>query len=258
MSVSIYELEAHCNELLKPQLFKDYCPNGLQVDAAKPVKKIVTGVTANQALIDEAVKLGADLILVHHGYFWPGESEPLTGIKGKRIRTLLQNEISLMAYHLPIDAHPVLGNNRQLADLLGLSVSGGMDASDNPIGNWGVLNPGSEAKTIQQFIDELAVKLDREPQVLANPKDLSKPLSKIAWCTGAAQSMFDKAIALGVDCYLSGEVSEQTAHLAVESGVVYIGAGHHATERYGVKALGEHLQETYDVEVVFVDIDNPV
>lgn len=258
MAVSLTELLDCCNNLLKPTNFKDYCPNGLQVDAGVPVNKLVTGVTASQALIDRAVALQADAILVHHGYFWKGEQDVLTGVKGRRIRTLLQNEVSLLAYHLPLDAHPVLGNNRQLADILGLDVVAGLDDSPNPVGNWGKPQAGSTFSTVLEFASHIEECLGRAPQLLGHAHDFKRPVKKVAWCTGAAQSMIELAAAKQVDCFISGEVSEQTAHLACELGLPYIGAGHHATERYGVKALGEHLADAFDLSVEFVDIDNPV
>lgn len=252
MVISLHELVHYADTLLKAHEFNDYCPNGLQVDAGRNVKKIITGVTASQALIDVAIKEKADVLLVHHGYFWKGEKPELTGIKGQRIRSLMQNGISLVAYHLPLDAHVELGNNVQLAQVLGWQITGGMDKSANPIGLVGNL---AKPTLLEELAGNIGQKLQRTPQFFG---EKNRPIKSVAWCTGAAQSYMDKAIALGVDCFITGEVSEQTYHLAQESGVAFIAAGHHATERYGVKALGEHLAERFSLDVQFVDIDNPV
>lgn len=252
MSISVHELASFTDNLLEIKHFKDYCPNGLQVEASDKIEKIITGVTASQALIEEAIKRKADALLVHHGYFWRGEAEPLVGIKGLRIRRLIENKISLLAYHLPLDAHPVLGNNAQLAKLLGFDIIGGVDAGDRPIALQGKLITPSN---LTQLCETIEVQLARKPQVFGEGNKL---IEKVAWCTGAAQSYFEQAIAAGVDCFITGEVSEQTYHLAQESGVAFIAAGHHATERYGVKALGQHLAAQFAVDVEFVDINNPV
>ena len=252
MSISLHELVNYTDNFLQVQRFKDYCPNGLQVEASQTLSKIITGVTASQALIDRAIAEKADAILVHHGYFWTGEAAPLTGIKGKRIASLIRNHISLIAYHLPLDAHPVVGNNAQLAKVLGFDVLAGLDDSENPIGLVGEL---PQALPLAALAARIEQRLQRTP-LFFGAQD--KPIKRVAWCTGAAQSYMQKAIDKGVDCFITGEVSEQTYHLATESGVSFIAAGHHATERYGVKALGEHLAERFAVGVVFVDLDNPV
>lgn len=255
MPLTLNQLCVHCDELLNITVFKDYCPNGLQVQAAEgdaEIKKIVTGVTASEALIDEAIAQQADVLLVHHGYFWRGESEPLVGIKGRRIRKLMQAGVSLLAYHLPLDAHAELGNNAQLAAELGFSVIGGLDEGENPIGLVGEL---PVPKRLSELLEEIEVKLDRQPLSIG---DSDAVITSLAWCTGAAQSYIERAAELGVDCFVSGEISEPTVHLARELGVAYISAGHHATERYGVKALGEYLSVEFDVAVSFVDVANPV
>ncbi|CAA0083670.1 GTP cyclohydrolase 1 type 2 [BD1-7 clade bacterium] len=254
-SPTLAELESYCNEMLNISAFQDYCPNGLQVEAMDPkapVKKIVTGVTASQALIDVAIEQKADVLLVHHGYFWKGESSSLVGIKGCRIRDLMRNGISLIAYHLPLDAHPVIGNNAQLANLLKIETKGGLDSSEYPVGNWGEL---AAARTVADFAEDIRAALGREPLAIG---DSARQIQSVAWCTGAAQSYIEKAAALGVDAFITGEISEPSVHLARELDVVFYAAGHHATERYGVKALGEHLSEAFNLDVVFVDIDNPV
>ena len=253
---TLTNIVALLDQELQPGLFKDYCPNGIQVDASRspdaPGKKIITGVTACQALIDQAVVLQADAILVHHGYFWRGEDAVITGSKRRRIETLLTNHISLVAYHLPLDGHPTLGNNTELARLMGWNVVGGMEPGARPVGNWGTT--GREL-SLAELGQELANTLRREPLLIAGGEH---PIRTIAWCTGAAQGMIDKALNLGVDAFVSGEISESTVHFARENGIHYISAGHHATERYGVQALARWLRDEIGVEHQFVDIDSPV
>lgn len=246
-------LTQFCDDLLKASEFKDYCPNGLQVDADTPITKLITGVTACQALIDRAIDEKAQAILVHHGYFWKGESQTLTGMKGKRIRTLLQNNISLIAYHLPLDAHPVLGNNAILAKELGLDICGALYPEErHPVGNIATCTP---IKAID-FKSKTHQALGREPLHIATNPD--KILQKIALCTGGAQDMIEQAYLMGCDAFISGEVSERTTHFAREMGIDYFGAGHHATERGGIRALGELIEKELGISVQFIDIDNPV
>lgn len=253
MSTSIRQIQAYIDQLLETSRFRDYCPNGLQVEGRPQVQRVMTGVTACQALLDEAVRWQADLVLVHHGYFWKGEAEPITGIKRRRIGTLLAADINLMAYHLPLDAHPELGNNAQLARLLGITTEGPLRPGENPaIGNIGTLE---QAMSLQTFEQRLAQVLGREPQTIRGGEHEVK---RVAWCTGAAERMIDLAIAQGADLYLSGEISEPVVHMAREAGIHYCGAGHHATERYGVQALGASLAEHFGLEHRFVDIENPV
>lgn len=242
---------AAANGLMQPELFNDYCPNGLQVEGRHRVSKIISGVTASQALIDRAVTERADVLLVHHGFFWRGEDPVVSGMKRRRLAALLEHDISLVAYHLPLDAHPELGNNAQLARLLDINIEGGMDSSANPVGNIGRL---AEPMAATEFAEKVGRVLGRQP-LLERVGDTL--ISTIAWCSGAAQSYIDKAAALGVDAYLSGEVSEPTIHSARELGLHYIAAGHHATERYGVQALGQALAEQLGLEHQFIDIDNP-
>lgn len=252
-SVELKELVEYCDDVLKSAQFSDYCPNGLQVQGRSQVQKIITGVTACQALLDEAVEWGADLILVHHGYFWKGEASALTGIKYRRIRTLILNDISLIAYHLPLDAHPVMGNNARLAVRLGLETEDTLEPGKaNAIGNYGRLSDPCSLKIFSQRVQQA---LDREPQVIAGG---THKVSKVAWCTGAAEKYIEKAIELGADTYISGEISESVVHIAREAGIHYIGAGHHATERYGVQALGEHLARHFGLEHRYIEIPNPV
>lgn len=251
--IELKALVRYCDELLCVDQFRDYAPNGLQVEGEAIVNKIVAGVTASQALIDAAIDERADILLVHHGFFWKGESPCLTGFKRNRIAALLKNNISLVAYHLPLDGHESLGNNAQLASLLGLSVTGrfGRERGDD-LAMYGVL---PRPYTPQELSELLSDKLARKPLHLAGR---STSIKTVGWCSGAAQSYIEAAAELGLDAFLSGEVSENTTHLARELGVHYFAAGHHATERYGVKALAEHLGNKFDVKYAFVDIDNAV
>jgi dinuclear metal center YbgI/SA1388 family protein len=243
----------YCNALLESQAFQDYCPNGLQVEGASDVRRLVTGVTASQALVDAAVQAGAQMLLVHHGYFWKGEPAVVTGIKQRRLKTLLGNDMNLLAYHLPLDVHGELGNNIQLARLLGWTVLGGLEPDNaRSVGLYGELPEAISGATLAA---QLATALQREPLHIAGNQ---RPIKRIAWCTGAAQGYIERAIALGADAYVTGEVSEPTVHAAREHGIHFFAAGHHATERYGVKALGEHLATQFGIEHQFIDIDNPV
>lgn len=248
--IKINELEHYTQQLMQVERFKDYCPNGLQVEGRTEVVKIVTGVTASMALLEAAQKKKADLILVHHGYFWKNEDPRVIGIKRNRLSFLLQNNLNLMAYHLPLDAHPTLGNNVQLGRLLGIEIAG--YAGEAGIIAYGFLQ---KPMPLQLFASHIQVSLNRPPMVIG---DNLKYVQKIAWCTGAAQGYMQAAIDLGVDVFVSGEISEQTTHLALESGVAYIAAGHHASERYGVQALGQHLAEKFQLEHEFIEIRNPV
>lgn len=253
MPVSLIELNSKLNTLLLPEQFKDYCPNGLQIQGSDQVAKLVSGVTASQALVDAAVAANANAILVHHGYFWQGEDQRIKGAKRQRIRTLLEHDISLFAYHLPLDVHREYGNNTQLADLLGLKIDGDLRKQNNhPLVLRGTLQ---EPLAYDEFVKLLQSKLGRCPQSIAGK---SEKISTIAWCTGAAQNYIDLAIDAGVDAYLTGEISEQTFHAAKESGIHFFSAGHHATERYGVQAVGQYLATTFGIEHEFIDIDNPV
>jgi dinuclear metal center YbgI/SA1388 family protein len=250
--VSVTELERFCNGLLDVSAFQDYCPNGLQVDGGgRDIKRLVTGVTASQALIDSALELEADLILVHHGFFWKGEAAPLTGIKGRRVRSLMRAGVSLMAYHLPLDAHPRLGNNYQLGVLLGIADAAPLVGEDGLLWHGALSQPETAA--------ELALRINRSlgraPLHIAGG---GERITRIGWCTGAAQGQIVQAAAAGLDAFISGEISEQTVHQARELGVHYFAAGHHATERYGVQALGRYLAGKYALEQRFVEIPNPV
>jgi len=242
------ELAAYLDGLLDAARFRDYCPNGLQVEGRDEVRRIVCGVTASQALVDAAVAADADALLVHHGWFWRGEEGRIVGFRRARLKALLARDISLFAYHLPLDAHAELGNNAQLALRMGWAVNGRFGEQDV-----GFL--GRTEGTAQDLAGKLALSLGRSPLLVG---DAARPLRRIAWCSGGAQGYFEQAIATGADAYVSGEISEQTAHLALESGVPYIAAGHHATERYGVQALGTHLAGRFGIECRYIEIDNPV
>lgn len=252
MSTTLSELLATANALLTPERFQDYCPNGLQVEGRPQIKRLISGVTASMALLEAARDSDADAIIVHHGYFWKGESPIVTGMKRKRLQLLLQNDISLIAYHLPLDAHSELGNNAQLARQLDIKITGGLQPGANPIGNIGELH---EAMSPEIFVEKITQRLGRAPQFIAGG---DHDIHTVAWCTGAAQDYIEQAAALGVDAFISGEVSEQTVHSARELGLHFIAAGHHATERYGVRALGEYLANQLQIEHRFIDIANPV
>lgn len=248
--VKIKELNHYTQHLMQVERFKDYCPNGLQIEGRADIRKIVTGVTASMALLQAAKQADADLILVHHGYFWRNEDARLVGIKRQRIAYLLEHNLNLMAYHLPLDAHVELGNNVQLGAVLGIVPT--EFAGDSNLVACGYL---SQPKKLNDFVQYLEGVLQRTPLVIG---DLNKVINKVAWCTGGSQSYLDVAIEMGADVFISGEISEQTTHQAIESGVAYISAGHHATERYGIQALGVHLAEKFNLEHEFIDINNPV
>ena len=251
--VPLSRLVTYADELLDSAGFDDYCPNGLQVQGRATVARLVSGVTASAALLDAALSADADAVLVHHGYFWKGETPRITGIKRDRLQRLLANDVSLIAYHLPLDAHREFGNNAQLAKRLDLQVDGVVEHGAGA----GLLWHGRPAAsfTAADFAAHLRTHLVRECQLIGPPE---QTIARLAWCTGAAQGFIEQAEALGVDAFLSGEISEQTVHFARETGLVYFAAGHHATERYGVQALGAHLAATFSIEHQFIDIDNPV
>ena len=259
-SVSRDELSVYLDDHLQVARIKDYCPNGLQVQGKPIIKTLISGVTASIALIEEAIALKADAIMVHHGWFWKNDDARVIGQLHSRLKLLMDHEINLFAFHLPLDVHPVLGNNAQLAKVMGwrplkgperafLSSSSVMD---------GLIwegRPEASQKTLGQLARSISGRLGRNPLVIG---DLNKPIKRIAWCTGGAQGYINHAIAMKVDAYISGEVSEQTFHAAQESGVAYIAAGHHATERYGIGALGEFVAQKYKLSHQFIDIPNPV
>ncbi len=251
MAIALATLVAETDRYLNVTRIPDYCPNGLQVEGRSQVRRIVSGVTASQALLDAAVAAEADAVLVHHGYFWKNEDPRVVGMKQRRLKTLLNHDISLLAYHLPLDVHEEVGNNVQLARLLGLTIEGLLEP-DNPK-SVGLVGSLATPLTPAEFGRLVQEKLQREPLVVEG----SGLISRVGWCTGGAQGYIDKAVAAGVDAYLTGEISEPTAHSARENGLSFFAAGHHATERYGVQALGDYLARRFDIEHIFVDCPNP-
>ncbi|MGY8839518.1 Nif3-like dinuclear metal center hexameric protein [Candidatus Njordibacter sp. Uisw_039] len=252
MTIERQELMSYLDGLLQPDQFNDYAPNGLQVEGVEKIQRVVTGVTASQALIDQAIARGADVLLVHHGYFWRNEGSPLVGIKKHRIKSLMVHDINLMAYHLPLDCHPELGNNAQLGKLMGWVPDAHMQSSGvTGLGLYATLPAGCTGIEVQRHLSRV---LGREALHIDIP---SKPIKRIGWCTGGAQGMIEQAVALGLDAYVSGEISEATVHVARENGVHYFAAGHHATERYGAMALAAHLQQELGLDCEFVDVPNP-
>lgn len=251
--VSLHDLVSYTDTLLDASAFRDYCPNGLQLEGRASVARLVAGVSASQALVDAAVEAGAHALLVHHGYFWKGEEPVITGIKRQRIRGLLDAGVSLLAYHLPLDAHPQYGNNAQLALRLGLEVHGRF----GPAGGADIAMHGRlvQAMSGGELTERITTALGRTPLHVPGRDD---SIRSVGWCTGAAQGFIDQAAGLGLDAYITGEASERTVHVARETGVHFYAAGHHATERYGPQALGEHLAERFGLEFRFIDIDNPV
>ncbi|MDR2876159.1 MAG: Nif3-like dinuclear metal center hexameric protein [Methylobacillus sp.] len=248
--MKLSELIDYTGQLLQIERFRDYCPNGLQVAGRAEIRTLVSGVTASMALLERAAALDADLVLVHHGWFWKGEDPCVVGIKKNRLKFLLERDIGLAAYHLPLDAHPELGNNARLAQVLDFTLQGWV-GEQSLVAHGTVNQPGN----LREVASRIAQRLGRQPLVFG---DADKQIRNIAWCTGAAQDFMDAALALGVDAFLTGEVSERTFHIARETGIAFISAGHHATERYGIQALGGHLAERYQLVHHFVDIDNPV
>lgn len=252
--MKLNDFEQYLTQLLKPEQIKDYAPNGLQIQGSEQITKIITGVTASQALIDLAIEEKADALLVHHGYFWKNESYIIRGMKHRRIKALIEHNINLFAYHLPLDIHPTLGNNVQLAKLLNIDVIGPLELGNAlSIAIQGQLPEITSGGDLALLINE---KLNR--QCLHIPPPSNKKIKTIAWCTGGGQDYIELAAEQGIDAFISGEVSEKTTHIAKEMDIHFFAAGHHATERYGVKALGEYIAKEQGIEVIFIDIDNPV
>ncbi|HAT40744.1 MAG TPA: Nif3-like dinuclear metal center hexameric protein [Rheinheimera sp.] len=247
-----HDLVKHLHELLQVSKIRDYCPNGLQVEGRAEIKKVLCGVTASQALLDQAVRLQVDAVIVHHGYFWKSEAPEITGMKKRRLQTLLKHDINLLAYHLPLDVHPTLGNNAQLGTLFGFADIQLLTTID-PLG-------------VVQFADLVAprsladlsttIEAHLGRRVFSHDAGIGD-IQRIAWCTGGGQGYIDAAFAAGAQLFISGEVSEQTIHSANEQGIHFIAAGHHATERYGIKALSAYLQQQLGLDSQFIDIDNP-
>ena len=255
MSTSRQQLLQAFDALLQPARFKDYGPNGLQVEGKPEIRKIVSGVTASRALIEAAIGAGADAIFVHHGLFWRGQSGTVTGWMKQRLALLLAHDINLFAYHLPLDAHPTLGNNAQLGRALGLGANAeGGRFGEQDLGWIGGRADGGAFVNAQALAKHVEAVLGR-PVTLVNA--LTGPVGKIAWCTGGAQGYFEPAIAAGAACYITGELSEPQAHYARECGVAFIACGHHASERYGAPAVAAEVASQLGIAHSFIDIDNP-
>lgn len=252
--MSIYRdtLRQSLDTLLQPERFKDYGPNGLQVEGKAEIERIVSGVTASLALIDAAIEARADAIIVHHGLFWRGQDGRVTGWMKQRLQRLLAHDINLFAYHLPLDAHPILGNNARLANVLGLC--GQACFGEQTLGWLGQREDGCAFASTQALASHVEAALGRAVVLVGG---VPGPVQKIAWCSGGAQSYFEAAIAAGAQVFITGEISEPQMHLARECGVAFIAAGHHATERYGAPAVAAHLAAQYGLEHHFIDIDNP-
>ena len=242
-------LLSHLHQMLEADRFKDYGPNGLQVEGKARIHKVVTGVTASLAMIEAAVAEGADALLVHHGLFWRGQDGRVTGWMRQRLAKLLQHDINLIAYHLPLDAHASLGNNAQWGQRLGW-------VADTRFGdqNLGFMGPAPAGLGFDALLQQLRQVMGRE--VTGIPGD-GRPIQRVAWCSGGAQGYFEQAIAAGADVFLTGEISEPQAHYAQETGVAFIACGHHASERWGVQAVGEHLAQRMGVVQTFIDLPNP-
>lgn len=250
MPVPLTELDAYLRGLLVPERFKDYAPNGLQVEGRPTVARLATGVSASLALLDAALEWGADAVLVHHGWFWNREDPRLVGPKRRRVARLLAADASLFGWHLPLDSHPDLGNNVQLARVLEIVPEGRF--GDQDMGWHGRLRAVAPLGIFSERVERA---LGRAPLTIG---DAARPVERVAWCSGGAQGYFPDAVSLGVDAYVTGEISEQHVHLARESGVAFVAAGHHATERLGVQALGAHLAAAFALEVRYFEVENPV
>ena len=252
MSLSRNELEQKLNQLFSPSEFNDYCPNGLQVEGSATVKKIITGVTASRQLIEKAIAQNADCIIVHHGFFWKGEDPCVLGMKHQRLKLLLQHNINLFAYHLPLDVHAAIGNNVQLAKLLNWQIDGGLEPN-NPksVGLVG----HCQKQSVAELAAQLELRLGFKPLIIGNPQQL---VTKLAWCTGAAQSYLSKAIDLDCQVFITGEISEPYVHQAMENNIVYLACGHHATETVGVKALAQYINQQWSITADFIDCPIPV
>jgi dinuclear metal center YbgI/SA1388 family protein len=248
--MDIKTLLDYTGQLLDVGRFRDYSPNGLQVEGRSEIRTLVTGVSASLALLEQAAEAGADAILVHHGWFWKNDDSRVVGTRHKRLKFLLERDINLIGYHLPLDAHPELGNNAQLAKLLGFDIAGWF--GEQQTAAYGHVQAPINLAQLSLKIEQ---GLDRRPLVIGDP---NQTIRRIAWCSGAAQDYLKLAVDLDVDAFLTGEISEHSVHLARETGVAFIAAGHHATERGGVRALGDHLARRFGLEHQFIDIPNPV
>nr|WP_166637647.1 Nif3-like dinuclear metal center hexameric protein [Marinomonas balearica] len=240
--------------LLNPQLFRDYAPNGLQVEGKDTISKVVTGVTASQALIDKAVEMKADALVVHHGYFWKGEAPEITGMKYRRISALIKNDINLFGYHLPMDAHPIYGNNAGLAASLGLNELESLEQGKPLAESIGLVGKLPDSECCAVFKERIEKAVGRD---VLFEKTSDALVQRVALCTGGAQGYITKAVELGADVFITGEVSEKTIHEARELGIHFVAAGHHATERFGPIGMAKFISEELGINAEFVDIDNP-
>lgn len=256
MSTTCHELLHAFDLLLAPERFKDYGPNGLQVEGRVQIRKIVSGVTASRALIEAAIHAEADAIFVHHGLFWRGQSGCVTGWMRQRLGLLLGDDISLFAYHLPLDAHPELGNNAQLGLQLGLVADAGLTGrfGEQELGFMGGRVDAASFSGASDLASHVEKVLGRSVTLIDSAH---RPIKKIAWCSGGAQGYFEAAIAAGADAFITGEISEPQAHYAREMGVAFLACGHHATERYGAPAVAAHVATQLGLAHEFIDIDNP-
>jgi len=260
-SISAQALTQFCDDYLSTSAFKDYAPNGLQIDGGRPIQRIVTGVTACEALIDAAIADNADAIMVHHGYFWKGEPATLTGMKGRRVRKLMQHGISMIGYHLPLDSHPISGNNAKLADMLGMTITGALYPTEShPVGNIATCTPQTAddlIATMTQALGRAPLHISAEYHADSSAQTNGRLIERVGICTGGAQDMIEQAASMGCDAFISGEISERTTHSARELGIDYFACGHHATERGGIQALGEIVAQKFGLPVTFIDIENP-
>jgi dinuclear metal center YbgI/SA1388 family protein len=245
-------LAAHFAQTLQPHLFKDYGPNGLQVEGRAQIARLVSGVTASRALIEQAIEAKADAVVVHHGLFWRGQTGCITGWMKQRVALLLAHNINLFAYHLPLDAHAELGNNAQLGRLLGFvpDAAGWQRFGEQQLGFVGQTQHASP-QALAQHVEQV---LGRAVTLVPGA---AGPVQRVGWCTGGAQGYFEAAIEAGVQAFITGEISEPQAHYARECGVSFMACGHHATERYGVQALGAQAAKALGIEHVFIEVDNP-
>lgn len=250
-TMKLTQILDYTNCLLEPNRYKDYAPNGLQVEGdGRDIQRICCAVSASLAAVNEAIQKGADALFVHHGWFWKHDDPRIIGIRRNRIRTLLQSGTALVAYHLPLDDHPEFGNNALFGKVLGLRPEGRFGEDD-----LGWIGTFHETTTVENLSKKVSTVLGRTPLIVGSE---SRPIRRVAWCTGAAQDYLEAASEAGADVFLSGEISERTTHIARETGVPYFSCGHHATERFGIRALGEKVHDQFGIDVEFIDIDNPV
>lgn len=246
-----FDLEKIINVYLDNHLFKDYSPNGLQVEGKKEVKKIATGVTICQDLIDQAIKLDADAIIVHHGIFWNNDKLCISGIKRIRLKKILSHNINLYSWHLPLDLHKKCGNNYCLAKKLNIKIT-------NKINQFVFIGEFNNFLTLNELKNIIKIKLNRAPFVYSSNK-ANKYIKNVAWCTGKGQNFIDLLYKFKeIDAFITGEVSEQTIHSVKESKIHFFSAGHYATETCGIIELGKWLVKKHSFQVNFIDINNPI